>query len=229
MITICNQHQTLVQLNKHGNYKMRWKIIDAKPQEKKFCICAMISELSWRQIIAWNFRVRQFGNRARRQERAVAVVACLHGHVGRHLHGSRYTFAMQGFVLFCLKFIFVNNSVVSQVFRFWQLSTVSMIRTIKLRANVMCYHYHTDINTLLTEKIFQLTDCMSFTIHDTILVCVVTFSEFWERETSNELDDYLIEVNFFKHVKIVKQCDTDIIVVGTVWSKNPHLMIPTFQ
>ena len=55
MITICNQHQTLVQLNKRGNYKMHWKIIDDKPQEKKFCVRAMISELSWRQIIALIF------------------------------------------------------------------------------------------------------------------------------------------------------------------------------
>ena len=31
---------------------MRWKIVDAKPQEKNFCFRAMISELSWRQIIA---------------------------------------------------------------------------------------------------------------------------------------------------------------------------------
>ena len=29
---------------------MRWKIVNAKPQEKKFCVRAMISELSWRQI-----------------------------------------------------------------------------------------------------------------------------------------------------------------------------------
>ena len=57
MISICNQHQTLVQLNKRGNYKMRWKIVDAKPQEKKFSVRAMISELLWRQIIAWIFRV----------------------------------------------------------------------------------------------------------------------------------------------------------------------------
>ena len=57
MITICNQHQTLVQLNKRGNYKMPWKIVDALPQEKKFCVHAMISELSWRQIIAQIFCV----------------------------------------------------------------------------------------------------------------------------------------------------------------------------
>ena len=34
MITICNQHQTSVLLNKRGKYKMRWKIGNAKPQEK---------------------------------------------------------------------------------------------------------------------------------------------------------------------------------------------------
>ena len=34
---------------------MRWKIIDAKPQEKKFFVHSMISELSWRQIIAQIF------------------------------------------------------------------------------------------------------------------------------------------------------------------------------
>ena len=34
---ICNQHQTLVQLNKHGNYNKRWKIVEAKPQGSRKC------------------------------------------------------------------------------------------------------------------------------------------------------------------------------------------------
>ena len=36
---------------------MRWKIVNVKPQEKKFCVRAMISELSWRQIIAQIFNI----------------------------------------------------------------------------------------------------------------------------------------------------------------------------
>ena len=36
----------------HGyGLKMRWKIVDTKPQEKKFCVHAMTSELSWRQMM----------------------------------------------------------------------------------------------------------------------------------------------------------------------------------
>ena len=46
MITICNQYQTLVQLNKRGNYKMRWKIVHTKPQEKKFCVRAIVDWLA---------------------------------------------------------------------------------------------------------------------------------------------------------------------------------------
>ena len=64
MITICNQHQTLAQLNKRWNYKMRWKIVDAclnhrqMTGEKVLRPRAMISELSWRQIIAQIFHVK---------------------------------------------------------------------------------------------------------------------------------------------------------------------------